>query len=210
MQNIYLFYCIIFVPRCQTLVRHFRKTMDQTEIKKRLKSLSEDLNRVEDIARQRLKLCIESQEECENLIRDMYIKDYSPVNTSMTSGFTSGAKDRLMLYEEFVYGFDRYLKETIDDYNSSITRKNEAYRLLTYIMSLSSVCTKIMYLTYVLNKTMDEVCKSMFMSRSTYFRYHRAALVQLEKKYNETGDDSTGGGDHDKTDNDHAANNDII
>ena len=173
--------------------------MDQAEIKRRLKTLSEDLNRVEDDAKQRLMACIESQEECETLIRDMYTKDYSPVNTSTSAGFTSGAKDRLQLYEEFVCGFDRYLKETIDDYNSVITRKNEAYKLLTFIMSLSSVCTKIMYLTYVRNMTMDEVCKRLFMSRSTYFRYHRAALDQLEKKY-----------EQDKTESELTLNNDII
>ena len=159
--------------------------MDQAEIKKRLKTLSHDLNCVEDDAKQRLMACIDSQEECEKLIRDMYTKDYAPVNTSMSSGFTSGAKDRLALYEEFVCGFDGYLKDTIDDYKSVINRKNEAYRLLTCIMSLSSVCTKIMYLTYVRNMTMDEVCSKLYMSRSTYFRYHKAAIIQLEKKYND-------------------------
>jgi ACT domain-containing protein len=33
--------------------------------------------------------------------------------------------------------------------------------------------------------TMDEVCRKLYMSRSTYFRYHKAAIIQLEKKYND-------------------------
>lgn len=165
--------------------------MDQNEIKKRLKTLSHDLNCVEDEAKQRLLACIDSQEEGEKLIRDMYTKDYAPVSTSLPAGFTSGAKDRLLLYEEFVCGFEGYLKDTINDYRSLINRKNEAFRLLTCIMSLSSVCTKIMYMTYVRNMSMDEVCNKLYMSRSTYFRYHKAAVIQLEKKYNdnETGDE---------------------
>jgi len=151
----------------------------------RLKTLADDINTVSEEAKRSLIYYYESFEERDDIIRNMYIQDYAPVKTSVPSAFSDHANDRLMIYERFVDGYTRYMDNTLSEYYDLIKRKEDAGKLLTYIMSLPCVCTRVIYYAYVRRMPIDDICSSLYMSRSTFYRYRRTAIELLVSKYNE-------------------------
>ena len=160
--------------------------MTEEMITARLRTLSEDIAEISEEAKKELIYYCEASGEREQIIKDMYAKDFAPVKTSAPTGFSNGAHDRLMLYEEFVDGYSRYLDNTLKEYRKHISRKEEARRLLTYIMSLPGVCTRVIYMAYVRKMPIEDVCKSLYMSKSTFYRYRKLAIQLLTMRYNES------------------------
>ncbi len=159
--------------------------MTEKELTAKLRTLAGDISTISEEAKRNLIYYYESFEERDNIIRNMYVHDYAPVRTSAPTAFANNSNERLMVYERFVDGYSGYMVNTLSEYREHIRRKDEAGKLLTYIMSLPCVCTRVIYYCYVRNMPVREVCSSLFMSKSTFYRYRKLAIELLVSKYNE-------------------------
>ena len=162
--------------------------MTAEELTAKLRTLAGDINTISEEAKHNLIYYYESFEERDSMIRNMYVRDYAPVRTSAPTAFANNSNERLMIYEKFVDGYSRYMNNTLSEYREHIRRKEEAGKLLTYIMSLPCVCTRVIYYCYVRDMSVEEVCRSLFMSKSTFYRYRKLAIELLVSKYNEDGE----------------------
>ena len=163
----------------------FRIIMTEYEIKERLKTLAEDINSTDTDAMRSLMFYCDASEEQEDLIRNMYAQEHAPVHTSDTDGFSSGDKENITQYEEFVSGYESYLNRTLKEYYEKTRRQKIARDILVEVMNLPCVHTRVIYYTYLHKMSIHQVCDSLFMSRSTYYRYHKEAIMLIAKRYNE-------------------------
>ena len=168
---------------CQTLVRYSDTIMTDKMIKERLKTIAKDLSFVDEDAKQCLRFYREATEERDELIRDMYAKEYAPVATSAATCFSRDVYTRLNTYDSYISGYEEYIENTINEYRAKIKRKDEARRLVVLILSLPSVCNRVIYFAYLKNMPVEELCKDLYMSKSTYYRYRNTAIKLLAKQF---------------------------
>lgn len=158
--------------------------MDKKVILKKLKTLADDINSIDQEASKCLYVYNEALQGRDEYIKNLYAEEFAPVKTSVVTGFSRNHEMRIEVYEDFISGYDEFLKSTLIEYHDLIERKTESLYLLAQILSLPFVCSRLLYLSYVRKFTVAEVCENLYMSVSTYYRYRGIAIQMLLDRLN--------------------------
>ncbi|SCW27439.1 Protein of unknown function [Ruminococcaceae bacterium YRB3002] len=172
--------------------------MTEHELKNRLKTLQDDLKPEQNDAMRELMYYCDATDEQEDLIRRMYAAECAPVHTSDINGFSSGDKEHISVFEEYVEGYKAYRARILKEYYEKMRKQKNARELLVNVMNLPGVCTRIMYNTYLRRMSIRKVCETLYMSRSTFYRYHSESIALLLRKYNEAENSGEGSDSNDQ------------
>ena len=150
----------------------------------RLKTLADDINSIDEEASRCLYIYNETLQGRDDYIKNMYVKDFAPIKTSVPTNFSKDRETRIEVYEDFIASYDEFLRKTLIEYHDLISRKSESLFILAQILSLPFVCSRVLYLSFVKKYKVKEVCDSLYMSQSTYYRYRSRAIDLLLDRLN--------------------------
>jgi len=157
--------------------------MSEQEILARLKTLVNDVNSDDTEAKKCIQEYCDATEEKDNIIKDQYAEENAPVATASADEFSSSDKSNQGFFDQYVLGYDEYLTNMLKEYNSLMKRKIEARKLMTMVMMLPFKLSRVIYLAYIRQVPVEDLCNDLYMSRSTYYRYRSVALKILAKNY---------------------------
>ena len=157
------------------------ETFEQAKsiMKTRLKYLRVDLgihSSVEDSLITEFRMICEDKNR--NLM-DYYTHFYAPCKVSSPEPVICGQGDMNDTMIDFSEGYDKFIKALGEEYANHIIRRRNASILLTKLLSLNHLQTRILYYYYY--KAMDEkmIIDLMFISRSTFYRIKNNGLTML-------------------------------
>ncbi len=156
--------------------------MDNKELIERLKNLYADLYSTEPEAEALFQeLCHLYKGNNENLM-DEYAKLFAPVKTTPESVPGSGNPvDMTQLMIDFSEGYSEFVTRLEGTYRDVLKRRKSAVDLFSKMVSLPFPEARILFMTYYKKMDQEQILKSLFISRSTYYRSKKAALGSLQR-----------------------------
>ena len=125
-----------------------------------------------------------TSEDREAVLREMYESDFLPIKVNkITDNITQDRCD-MDLVEKYLQGFDKYLKSQQREIDEVIRNNQIAVRIFLHILELEGQKCNVMYLLYYRKMDVDKAMKSLYMSKSSFFRLKRAAFADLYELVN--------------------------
>ena len=152
---------------------------DLNEIKLRLSTLSEDITIAGEDNGMVIRAALEYAKGKEDAALDMYTKQYVPTKVVAYDGEIKGECDMNEVLMEFSDGYEEFLESINKRAGTLIDRYSEAVGLLFTILSLPKPYSSILYLKYYKEETVKNIMLKLHLSRSSYFRLHNNAIVNL-------------------------------
>ncbi len=159
--------------------------MYEDVLRERLKNLYSDLTCTGEEAVSLVNFMTCSIDDKVTVIRDMYFHDNAPVKVLNTE---FGGKGKRYDYEDEVIavseGYDHFIRKIGVRTTSVLNKHFSALSLFICILNLPYPYSSILYLRFFKNSSIDQVCKDLFMSRSSCYRKQERGIALLLKKVN--------------------------
>ncbi len=156
--------------------------MHEDSLKIRLKNLNSDLTFSSKEANMLIGLLTDSVEDKEELMKHLYFSDNAPVKVLTGEHVSGGNGDMTAEIIDVCMGYDKYAKNIGREAYNLLDRHNKALKIFLLMLRLPYPFSQILYLKYFKNKSVDEVCDELYLSKSGYYRkYERAITLLLEQ-----------------------------
>ena len=167
--------------------------MNLKQLKCILDNLFIDLHCPNEDVLKRLAFYNMTKRDREFILRKLY-DDYNlptKVSTTYSGVYSSDKFDpdvEHAIYEKYINGFDEYLKKQEKTIEQIIKNNQTAVRIFRHIIALETPYSDILYLTYYRKYDIETITNILYISRPTYFRLKKKALIKLLEKINRDGE----------------------
>lgn len=148
-------------------------------MKKRLECILDDLT-VSGVKANHLMVMIgESNDDKMKLLNDIYFSENAPIKRIREEFLPGVEGDTTEEMLELSMGFDTFVKSLGEAAKNEIEKHARALKLFSKVMELPVQLSGIIYLRYIKLLPIDEICKTLYICRSTYFRLQDQAIEIL-------------------------------
>ena len=156
-------------------------------VKRRLKSLYDDLTYSSKEAVSLVNFMNESIDDKMNILSDFYFHDHSPVKVINTQNVIKGGnKDTTDELIEISIGYDTFIRNLGTETNMLLDRHMRALDLFLSMLSLPSQQARILYLRFFKCYTIEQTCEELFLSKTTCYRKQEKAIKLLSHMLKQT------------------------
>ena len=120
-----------------------------------------------------------TEKDRREILKQMYETDYLPVKVNKVSKQFCREGISVELMDEFIDGFDKYLKSQEYEIDKFIRNNQIAVKIFLHILELDPPECNVLYLLFFKKMPPQSVIESLYMSRSTLFRLRRSATANL-------------------------------
>ncbi len=153
----------------------------------RLENLSKDLGSSNGMLLKRIKLLNITSEELMELYKVQYaLKNSYAVSSKLSTISRSTNTDITDCFLNFSDGMNSFISAQMNDINNIIEYYIRASNLLISILNLPAPYNAIYYLKFISQKKSKDIQESMFISKTTYFRYCEKGAEILKSILDET------------------------
>ena len=126
---------------------------------------------------------LKAQEDKINGLMDFYAGLFSPCKVTDPSKIPTGQADMNDILIDFSEGFNDFIETLEERYVELIMRRRKATILLNRMLSFKLPFSRLMYLFYYKRMHRDEIIKTLFISRATFYRLKSQAIDALTRIY---------------------------
>ena len=159
--------------------------MYENILRERLTSLYKDLTCTNDEAVSLMSFMNNSFDDKVTVINDIYYHEHAPVRVLSTeftgTGGSYDIEEELIKISE---GYDRFLKQIGLRTSNVLSKHTHALDLFLNLLSLPEPYSRILYLRFFKGCSIDEVSKSMFISKTSCYRKQEKGIRLLYERLN--------------------------
>lgn len=161
------------------------KTFEEAKdiIRTRLKYLRVDLGEHTPFEDSLTAEITRAHDDKRRFLMDFYAHLYSPCKVSSSVCIPKGDCDMNDVMIDFSEGYDKFIRTMENEYAFQIIRRRDATILLSKLLSIKYPYSMVMYLYYYKAMNDKEISKSLFISRSTFYRIKDTGLTILTSMY---------------------------
>ena len=157
--------------------------MTMEELNYRLRHMYYDLRCSNVELLKKLLLYGATKKDREEIFRQMYDLDYLPVKVN-NLGESFQEDTDMECFDNYVQGFEEYLRQQEMEIDLFIRNNQIAVNIFLHLIRLKSPYSDVLYLLYFKNVDAKDVKCTMFLSRPSFYRVKKNAMIELLNSIN--------------------------